>query len=111
MEKYLSLVRELVDYSMTMAGLRERVSSMNVLADYVHTSQVRDYIKDLELCLAADNTTTLQDLQSVLENSETAREIARDESKPKPIKSFAMMISLLMKSEGNDNFNTIFTNN
>lgn len=110
-EKYLSLVRELVDYSLTMAGLKERVSSMDVMAEYVHASRVRDYIQDLELCLAADHTTTLQDLQAALESSETAREIARDESKPRPVQSFAEMISLLVKSEGSDNLNTIFTNN
>ena len=111
MDKYLPLVRELVDYSLTLAGLKNRVTSMDVLAEYVHTSRVRDYIKDLELCLAADHTTTLQDLQSVLDSSESAREIARDESKPRPVQSFAGMISLLVKSEGSDNLNTIFTNN
>lgn len=110
MDRYLPLVRELVDYSLVLAGFKEHVSSMDTMAQFVNSSRVRDYIDDLELCIATNESAALQDMQAALENSDAAKAIAKDQYKPKPINSFAEMITLLGKSEGSDNHSTMLNN-
>lgn len=96
---YLPLIRELVDYSLTMAGFQDKVISMDTIAEYVHTSCVSDYIQELQLCLEVNQSTTLQDLQNAIKSSENAVKIANDKSKPRPVIYFAEMISILNKKE------------
>lgn len=91
--KTTNLYEELIDYTLAISGYEKKSFKMDMMSEMFHAPLVKEYIEDLEKEVKRLPIAELhQFIDSIIRNSEGARNIANNVQISKPIRHFAQMV-------------------